>query len=488
MHHALLHALNAGVRLQADGDDLLLADAQGRALRWRAPAAGWRRVLTRLAEGGADLDGLTAALRENAVADLAQLHYRLLQLDARGLLRRTLVARPAEADDRPLLSFLPIAPRPPRQVAIDPAARYRLSRFAALRAEAGHWELDYPLGQVRLTIHEPRLLAPLGRLASPSHLADLRAAWPELDTATLTSLLELLLAADVVAPCDAEGRHPEEADAGLAQWEAADLLFHAHSRQGRHAGPFGGTFPFLERIPPLPALKHLAPDGRIPLPVPNMTARRRQDPPFAAVVDARRSIRDFSGRRLHLDQLAEFLYRAARVEEVFEPAPERPYAVTRRPYPSAGAAYPLELYLAVAACAGLAPGLYHYDPQGHGLTPVSGDTEAVRALLEGARQSTGAAQTPPLLIIYAARFQRLSWKYRAMAYAALLKDVGVLFQQMYLAATVLGLAPCAVGAGDADLFARAAGTEYPLETSVGEFMLGGALTAAEGGRSDETPG
>jgi hypothetical protein len=46
------------------------------------------------------------------------------------------------------------------------------------------------------------------------------------------------------------------------------------------------------------------------------------------------------------------------------------------------------------------------------------------------------------------------------------------FQTMYLAATAMGLAPCAVGGGDADLFVRAAGTDYCTETSVGEFILG----------------
>jgi hypothetical protein len=43
---------------------------------------------------------------------------------------------------------------------------------------------------------------------------------------------------------------------------------------------------------------------------------------------------------------------------------------------------------------------------------------------------------------------------------------------MYLTATAMGLAPCAIGGGDADLFARAAGTDYCAETSVGEFLLG----------------
>ena len=73
---------------------------------------------------------------------------------------------------------------------------------------------------------------------------------------------------------------------------------------------------------------------------------------------------------------------------------------------------------------------------------------------------------------FAARFPRVAWKYASMAYALTLKHVGVLYQTMYLAATAMDLAPCGVGCGDADLFARAAGTDYYAESSVGEFLLG----------------
>ena len=59
-----------------------------------------------------------------------------------------------------------------------------------------------------------------------------------------------------------------------------------------------------------------------------------------------------------------------------------------------------------------------------------------------------------------------------MAYATTLKNVGVLYQTMYLVATAMGLAPCALGCGDSDAFARAAGADYYAEPSVGEFLLG----------------
>ena len=150
---------------------------------------------------------------------------------------------------------------------------------------------------------------------------------------------------------------------------------------------------------------------------------------------------------------------------------------TSRPYPAGGSLYELELYAIIQACTGLAPGLYHYDPSGHRLIRLCGRTAEVAALCRDAAASTGAPEdTVQVLLILAARFARVAWKYESIAYALTLKHVGVLYQTMYLAATAMGLAPCAIGGGDADLFARAAGTDYYAETSVGEFLLGSRAT------------
>jgi SagB-type dehydrogenase family enzyme len=80
-----------------------------------------------------------------------------------------------------------------------------------------------------------------------------------------------------------------------------------------------------------------------------------------------------------------------------------------------------------------------------------------------------------VLLILAARLPRIAWKYSGLAYALVLKDVGVVFQTMYLAATAMGLSPCAIGSGNSDLFARAAGVSYYAEASVGEFLLGSGV-------------
>jgi SagB-type dehydrogenase family enzyme len=159
------------------------------------------------------------------------------------------------------------------------------------------------------------------------------------------------------------------------------------------------------------------------------------------------------------------------VREIAEATPEG-YTRTNRPYPGGGACYELELYLAVNVCEGLLPGLYHYCPKKHQLSKLSGRTPEVERLLERAYYAADERGTPQVLIILAARFQRASWKYSAMAYATVLKNVGVLYQTMYLVATAMGLAPCALGGGDSDVFVAATGGDYYAETSVGEFLLG----------------
>jgi SagB-type dehydrogenase family enzyme len=167
------------------------------------------------------------------------------------------------------------------------------------------------------------------------------------------------------------------------------------------------------------------------------------------------------------------------VEQVFPPdrAGERPYEISQRPYPSGGAAYDLEIYLAVNQCAGLARGLYHYDPAAHVIRSVDVGHKRLEALVRDAQGSAKMLFTPQIVLILVSRFQRLAWKYQMVAYATTLKNVGVLFQTMYLVATAMKLAPCALGTGNSDLFAEAAATDYFAETSVGEFLLGSAPNA-----------
>jgi SagB-type dehydrogenase family enzyme len=205
----------------------------------------------------------------------------------------------------------------------------------------------------------------------------------------------------------------------------------------------------------------------IPLYQPDLTQVKQNDPPFTEVLERRASLREQGDTPISVQQLGEFLYRTARVKRLAEEA-----GVSFRPHASGGAIYELEIYPLVDRCAGLDPGLYHYNPLAHQLCKLSGPNPAVQTLLRLAGITATMDHAPQILLVMAARFQRMQLKYQSMTYAVILKNVGALFQTMYLVATAMGLAPCALGGGHADLFAQAAGLRYLEETSVGEFVLG----------------
>ena len=192
----------------------------------------------------------------------------------------------------------------------------------------------------------------------------------------------------------------------------------------------------------------------------------------------RHSTRDFDDRQpITLAELSRFLDSTARVRsrwksgpDLDDGGPDIEYAA--RPYPSGGSAYELELYLAVANCEGLARGFYHYDAGGHALVPIAIRAQELDALLAGAEFAMGAPAAPQILVTITARFGRVSWKYSSVAYSLVLKNVGVLIQALYLMATDMGLAGCAIGTNNIDLFAKMTGIEFHIEGPVGQFALG----------------
>jgi oxazoline/thiazoline dehydrogenase len=212
----------------------------------------------------------------------------------------------------------------------------------------------------------------------------------------------------------------------------------------------------------------------IPLSRPDLDQLMQRDEPLTRVIEQRVSLREYGDAPITTTQVGEFLYRTARARSVTEPgfANDKPYAVSSRPYPGGGGAYELEVYLTVTACEGIATGFYHYEPREHQLSRISAPSAGTDALLRSACVAAGISHPPQILITVTARFQRMSWKYESIAYAAILKDVGVLYQTMYLVATAMRLAPCALGSGNSDAFAAAADLRYLEESSVGEFMLG----------------
>jgi len=203
---------------------------------------------------------------------------------------------------------------------------------------------------------------------------------------------------------------------------------------------------------------------------------------FAKLLRARHSTRSFDDQRpITLAELARFLDSTARVLSKSKSKPDfDDGGHAFRSYPSAGASYELELYLAVNTCEGLARGFYHYDAGSHMLVAIGVPTDELGALFAGAEYAMGALTAPQILITIAARFGRVSWKYSSIAYSLILKDVGALMQTFYLMATDMGLGGCAIGITNIDLFSRMTGIEFHAEGPVGQFVIGrGAAGASD---------
>jgi SagB-type dehydrogenase family enzyme len=241
----------------------------------------------------------------------------------------------------------------------------------------------------------------------------------------------------------------------------------------------GGAYPYADVIPPPPAVRPSWPGKKIDLREIS-TATVEAPSPAAKLLRERHSTRDFDDQRpITLTELARFLDGTAHVQSELKTtldhgggggSPELSYTV--RPYPSGGASYELELYLAVDKCAGLPRGFYHYDAGAHALVPIETRGHQLDALLTSAQFAMGVNAVPQILITTAARFGRVSWKYSSIAYALILKDVGVLMQTFYVMATDMGLGGCAIGTTNIELFAKMTGLQFHVEGAVGQFALG----------------
>ncbi|MBI4285557.1 MAG: SagB/ThcOx family dehydrogenase [Chloroflexi bacterium] len=212
---------------------------------------------------------------------------------------------------------------------------------------------------------------------------------------------------------------PEEVDLGLAyhQWSKPGM-------GGILSKPFqwGGQPPLYKEYPSAP---------RVALP----GELQYRGLYVEEAIQKRRSIRDYSGRPLSLAQLSLLLRSAYGITEPSYPL---------RASPSAGALYPLEIYPVVNRVEGLASGVYHYRPADHSLDTIKEGDFRTTLLMATAGQDMVLGAS--VVFVITAIFQRTRWKYQERAYRYVLLEAGHLAENLYLAATSLGLGTCAIGA------------------------------------------
>ncbi len=226
------------------------------------------------------------------------------------------------------------------------------------------------------------------------------------------AVLALLVDCQIVLKINEAGEsdlRTADGDHDLVLWEFHDLLFHTRSTGGRHANPIGSVYPHVGAISPLPAVRPGWPGKKIDLRK-FSTAVREATSPFAQLLNERQSTRSFDDSRpITLSELSRFLEKTARVLSTSDSKPDfDDGGIAVRPYPSAGASYELELYLAINACQGLARGFYHYDAGANALIPIDASRDDLEMLLAEAKYAMGTSAPPQVLITMAARFGRTS--------------------------------------------------------------------------------
>ena len=153
-------------------------------------------------------------------------------------------------------------------------------------------------------------------------------------------------------------------------------------------------------------------------------------------LDALTSPMAVAGSSLDLPGLARILYLSAGLirKAVLPVAGEVHY----RAAASAGALYPVEIYLVCGQVPGLAAGVYHFSPAEFSLVRLrEGD---YRGTLADALADPAVAASTPASLVLSTNFWRGAWKYRVRSYRYSYWDGGTILANLLAAASATGLA------------------------------------------------
>ena len=151
-------------------------------------------------------------------------------------------------------------------------------------------------------------------------------------------------------------------------------------------------------------------------------------------LNQRRSVRDYKKGPLGLEQIAQLLW-AASGKNLY-----------RRTAPSAGATYPLEIYLVAGEVEGLAAGIHHYSSPGHRLERLR--EQDIRNRLSAAALDQRMIARAPASIIIAADYGRTTGRYGPKGSRYVHMEAGHVGQNISLQANALSLGTVMVGAFD----------------------------------------
>lgn len=177
---------------------------------------------------------------------------------------------------------------------------------------------------------------------------------------------------------------------------------------------------------------------KLELPMPSLTGESSLEQLLAQ----RRSIREYPDTALSLAEVGQLLWAAQGIT----------HSQGFRTAPSAGALYPLELYVVAGHVEGLAKGVYHYETGRHQLVKTSNDD--VQDALARAALSQSCVKDASAVIVFTADYERTTKKYGKRGRRYVHMEVGHAAQNLFLQTEALGLATVIVGAFDDETVAR----------------------------------
>lgn len=169
-----------------------------------------------------------------------------------------------------------------------------------------------------------------------------------------------------------------------------------------------------------------------------LTDRKPKDKNLGLLMANRRSVRQFSGLPISQEQLSYILFSSAGLLSV-----NNSIDYSRRPYPSAGARYPLEIYPLLLNCTGIEKGLYHYNVKENCLELIL--KENLEDWLMEASGGEASLRKASAIFIITGVLDRARIKYRDRGYRYALIEAGHLGQNICLLTAELDLGCCPLG-------------------------------------------
>lgn len=156
------------------------------------------------------------------------------------------------------------------------------------------------------------------------------------------------------------------------------------------------------------------------------------------VLKNRKSIREFSKEPLSLKEISTLLFYSSGIIHKGETWDE-----SSRPYPSAGARYPLEIYPVMLNSKEINNGIYHYNLKEHSLECIS-EGDYKDKLFEYTNWQEMVKNASMVLLISAV-FKRTEMKYGDRGYRYVFLDAGHMTQNIYLVSTSIEVGCCTIG-------------------------------------------